>query len=224
MTLDDDFLATCFKHLGEKNPLRQLSTYDKRLIVAFLTMFLSTKRKAKDKEQFADLYKAWEEAAIIAAEAGKLAKRMQERVFEGQVADAFGPLLGPRDLPARLQNFSVHLSQLLDDLVGKPGHKAKVARTRFLIMGSEFVRQRTGSHNDEHLAELIQAVAASEGELQEFSGDMVRKRRENLDRKNNLLYLHLMMIISGIPEVPDTASVLRWKRPKARQGKKPAIR
>jgi hypothetical protein len=44
----------------------------------------------------------------------------------------------------------------------------------FLVQASEFVRFKAGRHYDEHLAELFQGIATSDGTLAEgLSGDAI---------------------------------------------------
>jgi hypothetical protein len=43
--------------------------------------------------------------------------------------------------------------------IGKPGHKHKSFPNQLIVAASEFVRCKTGSYNDEHLAEIFQPIA-----------------------------------------------------------------
>ena len=78
---------------------------------------------------------------------------------------------------------------LLDNLVGKRGHKEKVQKNTFLIMASEFVRVKTGNYYDEHLAELLQTLPRIDLNQQEdISGDSIRKKREHLKKVYPVIY------------------------------------
>jgi hypothetical protein len=141
-----------FQNVGPKNPLKRLSDSDKRLLLAFLDVYV----RAPD---LAPAYLLWEKAARIATEANSLGRSIRSVVFEGHLAEVLAPFVeGFQDLPARLLSFSLHLGVLLDNAAGKRGHKGKVQKNIFLIMASELVRLKTGNHYDEHLAELLQTV------------------------------------------------------------------
>jgi hypothetical protein len=211
--LDDDFARTVpsfFDNLGPNNPLKWLTSYDKRLLTSFLGAFLvgGTRKGPRGSD---DPFEELEEASRVGAEAAQLAEKIQRTVFEGNVAKSLGPLLGPTDLPALLREFSKHISEMFETFVGKAGHKRKVTRTRILVLASELVRRRTGNYNDEHLAELLQAVAGETGHADDYSGDMIRKRREYLDKHYNFLYVHVLLRLNALPDVPDTVADLRWK-------------
>ena len=65
--------------------------------------------------------------AEIAEEAAKLWEaKIKTSLFEGQLAEELGPLLrGARQLPAFLEAFSIFLGQIVDNSVGKRGHKGR---------------------------------------------------------------------------------------------------
>jgi hypothetical protein len=94
------------------------------------------------------------------------------------------------DLPPRLEAFGILLGGLLDRVVGKSGQKSKVAKNQFLVMASEFVRLKTNRYNDEHLAELIQALS-DQADLSDFSGDAIHKKRQHMKRMYPLVYASL---------------------------------
>ncbi len=55
-------------------------------------------------------------------------------------------------------------------------------------MASEFVRLKTGGYNDEHFAELIQALDLKFDFGADFSGDAIRKKRGYISDNYPLLY------------------------------------
>ena len=94
------------------------------------------------------------------------------------------------DLPPRLEAFGILFGGLLDRIVGKRGQKNKLAKNQILLVASEFVRLKTNRYNDEHLAELIQALR-DKSDLSDFSGDAIHKKREHLKRTYPLVYAYL---------------------------------
>src|SRR6266566_9406712 len=106
-----------FENLGPRNPLKKLSNSDKRLLVAFLYVYLLMLRPHLAFLQF-------EKAAGIASEAESLGRSIRSVVFEGRTGQILAPFIGSfQDLPARLESFSISLRTVLDNLVGKRGHK-----------------------------------------------------------------------------------------------------
>lgn len=95
-----------------------------------------------------------------------------------------------QDLPPRLEAFGILFGELLNRVVGKSGQKNKLAKNEFLVMASEFVLLKTNRYNDEHLAELIQALS-DEADLSDFSGDAIHKKREHMKRIYPLVYASL---------------------------------
>lgn len=177
-------VRTSFENIGPRNPLKKLNDYDKRILVSLLKVYASM-------PQNGEFYELLDEAAGVAADAGALATRMRSKVFQGPLAEMVAPFLSSlKDLPQRLLYFSRQLGTLLDQTCGKRGHKGKTGKNVLLIMASEFVRLKTGKHNDEHLAELLQAVDPGIGvnENADISGDAIRKKREHLKKVYRLLY------------------------------------
>jgi hypothetical protein len=192
-----------FEHTSPTNPLRTLGELDKRLLCSLLTIYIfESQRKGRASPQV----KLLEEAAKTATEAAALAKRMQRHVFTGNFGERLKPFLhGLEDLPLRLLAFSGRVGSIMD-VVGKPGHKEHTLQNRVLVQASELVKLRTGSPNDEHLAELCQAMTLDEelkkfceskkrvrgrpGVKDELSGDAIRKKREHLAKVYPVLYRH----------------------------------
>ena len=175
----DKYVNESFKQLGPKNPLRSLSASDRRVLTSVIDVYLHV----TPKDVYNRVYEQWETAAEIAEEAAKLGRRIKTSLFEGQLAEELGPLLrGARQLPAFLEAFSIFRGQIVDNSVGKRGHKGKIARNNFLVAASELVLCWTGKHHDEHLAELIQVIGADRDDLTDISGDSIRKKREHLKK------------------------------------------
>ena len=103
-------------------------------------------------------------------------------------AQALQDVLGDfHDLAMRLKAFALLFGGLGDQLLGKRGHHGRLWKNQFLVMASEFIRHKTASYNDEHWAELIQAINRT-SDLADFSGDAIHKRRQNLKRTYPLAY------------------------------------
>jgi hypothetical protein len=132
-----EFLRKPFESVGHRNPLKQLSDSEKRLLIAMLNLHLFS---SEDD----DVFQPFEDVAAIAAEAGALSKKIQANVLGGVAGRILAPFLGSiQDLPARLEDFAKQIGTLLDDTVGKAGHKARVAKNQYLVMASEFVQATT---------------------------------------------------------------------------------
>ena len=171
-----------FENIGPRNPLRKLTAHDRRLLVAFLQIQVS----APESGGVSDFL---EEIAQIADEAGALGSSIKAKMFAGPLAESLAPFLGDfQYLPAVLALFSKRIGDLVENAVGKRGHKGRVYKNQFLIMASEFVRQKTGKHYDEHLAELLQSVPGVDADGDDISGDAIRKKREHLKRTYPLIY------------------------------------
>ena len=185
MSIDyEKVVKESFENVGPRNPLKKLGDSDKRFLVALLDVY----RSAPDLD-LAFLH--YEKAASIASEAEALGRSIRSVVFEGDLAQVLEPFVGSfQDLPARLDSFSLRLRTLVDNTVGKRGHKGKVQKNTFLIMASEFVRLKTGNHSDEHLAELLQTVdpRIDLNQHEDISGDSIRKKREYLKKVYPLIY------------------------------------
>ena len=163
-----------FAEIGPKNPLAKLSKSDKESLCTLLTLYeRSSKNPPSDP---------WEEIEKLAAQAAAIASRLDGDVFQGSTGEMLKPFLsGYEDVPQRLRSLSAELGALAA-LQGKPGYKSKNFSIQFLVMASEFVRLGTKRPNNEHLAELLQAIDTV-SELNSLTGDAIRKKREHL-RKN----------------------------------------
>jgi hypothetical protein len=195
MSLDYPKVVTdAFVNVGPRNPLKKLTDYDKHLLVALLVLH----EHVPSVDVASNLL---DEAARVAADAGKLAKRIRDQVLGGTTGELLAPLLkgGFKDLPARLEAFS-ELEIVLTNLAGKRGHKGKVGRNEHLLMASELVSLRLGQHYDEHLAELIQALTFNPdlSADADTSGDSIRKKREHFKRTYPLRYKHAVDRIRNI--------------------------
>jgi hypothetical protein len=177
-------VTEAFVNLGPRNPLKKLTDYDKHLLVALLLVH----EHVPSVDRASNLL---EQAARVAADAGKLARRIRDQVLGGTTGELLAPLLkaGLKDLPARLEAFS-QLEMILTNLAGKRGHKAKVARNEYLLMASELVSLRLGQCYDEHLAELIQALTFNPdlSADADTSGDSIRRKREHFKRTYPVRY------------------------------------
>jgi len=185
-----------FDTTGAENPLRALGQLDRHLLWSLLTiyMFDSRERRKPDRVSL-----AMEEMGKIAADAVALAQRIQGEVLTSEHWEAVKPFLRDlEDTPARLYLFGRRLGTLMNAF-GKPGHKEGTLVKSSLVRASEFVRLRTGDYNDEHLAELCQAINPEFSgrkkrisELPEFSGDAIRKQRDHFAKTYPLLYRNLL--------------------------------
>lgn len=174
--------ATAFAATGPKNPLRQLEPRDRELLWALLRVYGSRENNSASVPK-----NVLEIADATAADARKFAAQLERDLFQSPVRDVLNPFLsGFEGLPNLLRRLSDEVGQLFA-LVGKPGRKDEVFRNQLLIQASEFVRIKTGKHNDEHLAELFQAIGARDlGD--DFSGEAIRKKRAYLKRQYPILY------------------------------------
>lgn len=172
-----------FAENGPNNPLNRLSDSDKVVLWAFLTVY----KNLTDSTMPSPTTDHWEGASKIATQSKTLATRIKSMVFQGEKADLLAPYMHTfQDLPAQLDAFSNQLGGLMNSL-GKPGQKSKVFPIEFLIAASEFVKNKTGNYQDEHLAELFQAIG-SKAESKDFSGDAIRKKRKYFRKEYPLLY------------------------------------
>ena len=118
----------------------------------------------------------WEDASKIAKQSKALATRIENYIFHGPSGQAFAQhFLRYRNLTKTLASFSHELDKKANAL-GKPGHKATMLSDSRSVMASEFVRRKTGGYQDEHIAELYQAIS-DRGSSYDFSGDAIRKKK-----------------------------------------------
>src|ERR1035437_2279120 len=191
-------MAEAFQNLKLDSPLRGLNGSDQSLLFSLLVVYEAAKGAVDAKHS----KNPWKVMVKSVADAGKAGARLKRDVFLGPL-----PKLLPTcaeeyaDLPDRLIEFSKVVGALLA-LAGKAGHENKVYKNQLLVLASEFVLLRTRRYNDEHLADLIQAVAKfplSKG----FSANSIRSEERRL-KKN---YPHLYAQTSEMAKTFDRTSV-----------------
>ena len=193
----EEYVESGFAHTGPRNPLRTLTPEDKIVLVSLLTLYL---------EPCPPEDAAFEQAAETATHASALAERIHQ-LLGTYFAQALQDVLGDfHDLPMRLKTFSLLFGGLCDQLLGKRGHQGRLWKNQFLVMASEFIRHKTNRYNDEHLAELIQAINPS-SDLADFSGDAIHKRRQNLKRTYPLAYACLFNKVCEFRNGVDATAV-----------------
>jgi hypothetical protein len=182
---DLDSVRKAFAQTGPSNPLRKLSGPDKEVLYALLGTYAVM---ADSRKKFV-VGELWEDASKIAKQSKALATRIEDYIFHGPSGQAFAQhFLGYRHLPKELSSFSNELDKKANAL-GKPGHKATMLSTSKLVMASEFIRRKTGDYQDEHIAELYQAICDRDSS-DDFSGDAIRKKRASLRQRNPALYAY----------------------------------
>jgi oligoendopeptidase F len=168
-----------FTGIGPQNPLAKLNNRDRESLWALLAFYERTSKNP--------LSDPWEEIEKLAAQFEAIASRLDHEAFKGSSAEILAPFLSSyEDLPERLTALSALLRRLAA-LHGKPGHKSENFSTQILVTASEFVRLRTKRPNDEHLAELLQAIDPM-SECDNLSGDAIRKKRAYLRKNYPALY------------------------------------
>lgn len=176
----DTFVAAAFSALVPKNPLRKLGGRDRELLWALLTVSSISMDEYDPKRDPVEL------ASAAAADAGRLADRLERDLFNGPVQLALMPLLASfGGLPGMLRELS-QVSHLLS-VVGKPGQKGKARLNEVLVMASELVRLRTGHYYDEQTMELWQHIDP-QSERAKLNQDVIRKTRERLQTSYPDLY------------------------------------
>ncbi len=184
-----------FKHIGPRNPLRELDGTDRTLL--FSLLFLYRSDRAMPHRSIA--VEAAEEMSKIAADSAVLAQRIRSVMIEGKFALPLDPFLpGLQGLPSQLERFGKRLDILMTSMAGKKGHKQKTTVNRFLVMASELVRLRTGDHHDEHLAELLQAINPDAEPDMDHSGDAIRKKRHYLQNAYPTIYSHAIRQLGSL--------------------------
>jgi tellurite resistance protein len=178
-----DPVAKAFQEIHPDNPLRELNPSERKYLWALL-FFADTVMSPGGGDV---IFKELDRMSKIVSDAAKLSAKLKSQIFGGTSSEALRPFtVGFEDLPARLTEFSEILGEVLDS-TGKRGHKKKALATKYIVQASEFVWMRTGHHYDEHLAELLQPIR-KRAEFDDFSGDAIRKRRENLKEHYPMLY------------------------------------
>jgi hypothetical protein len=171
------YVSSVFEYTGPKNPLRCLNPEEKIVLVSLLTIYVAASTKEDD---------GFEQVSATARQASALATKIRQ--LRGTFGQALGDVLGDfDDLAMRLMAFSICLGGFCDHFLGKPGHQGKLSKNEVLLMASEFIRYKTNRYNDEHLAEIIQAVN-DKSDVPDFSGDAIHKKRLYLKRNYPLRY------------------------------------
>jgi hypothetical protein len=182
------FTAEAFENLHDGNPLKHMGEEDQELVCGWPMLFV------RERDGLDDHLHRIEQAAQIASDAVELATRMQKLFLRNPLPEDENPLPGGlsaehHDLPARLHSFAngVNGVRQWTDHFGKTAVKRQRVRRDLLLVGaSEWVKSKTGTWNDEHLAELLQSISF---DLEDFSGDAIRKRRERFKQDYPKLYL-----------------------------------
>lgn len=173
-----------FQVIGPNNPLLRMEQRDKELLWALLKLYSvasAPKSDAKIEDELGG------QVARMARDAGKLADGLEKDVFHGTLANELRPYLTDFEtLPVMLRAFAKSIGDLMDS-VGKIGRKNEAFTNHFLVSVSEFVRLKTGSQYDEHIAALYQRITERD-EHSDFSGDAIFKKREYLRKNYPALY------------------------------------
>ncbi|SPE17647.1 hypothetical protein SBA5_110007 [Candidatus Sulfotelmatomonas gaucii] len=179
-----DPVARAFNGLHTNNPLNQLDDSNCKFLWALLMMYAEVTSPRKTRNAVLDqLERVSKTVSKVVADATKVAARLESEIFLGPFVEPLRPfLVGFEDLPMRLVQFSNRLEMVLDS-TGKCGHKRQNLAAQFLIQASEFVRLKTGQHNDEHVADLFQQIGKRSVKL-DLSGDAIRKKRKYLKDQN----------------------------------------
>lgn len=183
-TSTKDPVARAFSGLHTNNPLNQLDDSDRKFLWALLMMYAEVTKRRKTRNAVLDeLERGSKTVSKIVADAARLAARLETELFQGPFAEPLRPfLVGFKDLPVRLVQFSNRIEMVLNS-TGKAGHKRQNLAAQFLLQASEFVRLKTGQHNDEHVADLFQQIGKRSVKL-DLSGDAIRKKRKYLQNQN----------------------------------------
>jgi hypothetical protein len=180
-------VARAFECLGEANPLRRLSNQDQELVWANL-MFFQIKRDERIRGPLKGPLEELEGIAKAASDAANLAAKIEEFLQNdcGEVLNR--RLTGFGCLPTLLKSFASKVNG--DGLLSAFGEtrfkRARAFEDQLLIHASQLVLQKTGSWNDEHLAELYQSMRSDLG--RDFSGEAIRRRRERFKKEHPKLY------------------------------------
>jgi hypothetical protein len=178
-----DPVDKAFQETHPDNPLRELNPSERKYLWALL-LFADTAMSPGGGDV---VFKELDRMSKTVSDAAKLSAKLKSQIFGGPSSELLGPFtVGFEDLPAGLTEFSKTVGEVLDS-TGKRGHKKKALASAYIVQASEFVWMRTGQHYDEHLAELFQPIR-KRAEFDDFSGDAIRKRRENLKEHYPMLY------------------------------------
>jgi hypothetical protein len=176
------FADRAFRDFYTDSPLLQLQLHDRVYLVSLLKVF----EVATTSKNVPPFSASLEGAHQIADQARTLASGMKAN--EGlRNLERLDPFLHLRfaSIADDLDAFASFVTTVLGAL-GKVGHKHHAFPNTLIVAASEFVRLHTGSYNDEHLVELFQRFRVDATE--KFSGDAIRKRREQMKRYYPKLY------------------------------------
>lgn len=180
-----------FAEISRGNPLNKLTKLERMRLLGLLALY------AYYRDTDNAFVESLERAANITTEAKELATGL-DWLLVGGIASPLpeSHVNKYRDLQSGLSAFAIQVGELLD-LSGKPGHKKKSLSNTFLVAASELVKLKTGTYNDEHLAELFQATGGIDGS-KDFSGDAIRKKRDYLQTNYPNLFSSASEIANGI--------------------------
>jgi hypothetical protein len=192
-------MIKAFENIGNNNPLRQLNPNDRRWLWAVLSVYQAMTQAGAERSFFDEL----EDLSQTARRAMKLASSIEISTSQGKFATIVRDLAAAHPpcfylLPLLLKEYAKLIEHHLDSL-GKAGHKFKTERNKYVVAASEFVNLKTGAHNDEHLADLLQQIGATEGEegIEDTSGDAIRKKRQQLKKEYPAMYEETLVIARG---------------------------
>jgi hypothetical protein len=167
--------SNALNHLRSTNVILKMREKDRGVLRVLCQLYC----KEKTGKDSADMYQPLDDAEKLAKRAGTLAAEMEAVIFRGLAREALGelpPVLN--GLPGFLRAFDEIVRRQLK-VFGKPGFKWNRAMAAELTRISEFVKETTGSYNDEHLAEYLQQF--DEDALDsDLSGDAIAKKRNRL--------------------------------------------
>jgi hypothetical protein len=181
-----DLVAKAFAGLGGDNPLKKMPAADRELVWASLVIFAREKdnpRTSLKIQKLEALARAVSDAARLSAEIKELLRNEYGDVLNRRLKACQG-------LPAQLDSFMTQVGGLLYTTGFK---KQRAMKDYRLIYASELVRLRTGTWNDEPLAELLQTLR---DEGADFSGDAIHKKRERFKTKYPVVYKAIVQSVA----------------------------
>jgi hypothetical protein len=187
---DPQIVFRTFDELRKPNPLKKMTDADKKIVWGMLLIFADEKFEKSKRSRYLDQI---ERVTKTATEAAKLANQIREILEKDNGEWLNQRLKACWDLPARLDSFAEQAGGPLRSLGRTEGKRKRAIADRYLIYASEFVKLKTGSWNDEHLFELLQATRINDVK---FSGDAVHKTRERFKIKHPLLYRTIVLNVS----------------------------
>jgi hypothetical protein len=182
-------IGAAFGSTHPDNPLRRLNSRDRKYLFLRLKEYAKAEARAGKGHGADDTF---EKVSSLVIDAKKIGERLEAEIFKGPYALTYrvcGATVGLEDVPKKLSELSSRMGDLLD-ANGKHGHKRTIQAGVLLVEISEFVRIKTGRHNDDHLSELFQGIEKHAGQ-NEVSGTAIRKRRARLKREYPWLYTAL---------------------------------